>query len=111
MTQQAISKRLKAMGMIQKQENWVPYQLKRRDLERRFFACEQMLQRQNRKGFLNRIVTKDKKWKKLRIYGSNSKFQSQRLLLLCFTYEAPPSLSLENHIYVTKILIFIVLHF
>ncbi|KYM81653.1 Major facilitator superfamily domain-containing protein 6, partial [Atta colombica] len=34
-TQQAISKRLKAMGMIQKQENWVPYELKPRDVERR----------------------------------------------------------------------------
>ena len=27
-TQQAISKRLKLMGMIQKQGNWVPYELK-----------------------------------------------------------------------------------
>ena len=27
-TQQAISKRLEAMGMIQKQGNWVPYELK-----------------------------------------------------------------------------------
>ena len=44
-TQQAISKRLKAMGMIQKQGNWVPYELKSRDLERRFFACEQLIQR------------------------------------------------------------------
>jgi len=38
--QQAISKRLKAMGMIQKQGNWVPYDLKPRDVERRLFACE-----------------------------------------------------------------------
>jgi len=36
--QQAISKRLKAMGMIQKQGNWVPYELKPRDVERRLFA-------------------------------------------------------------------------
>ena len=28
-----ISKRLKAMGMIQKQGNWVPYELKPRDVE------------------------------------------------------------------------------
>ncbi|EFN79452.1 Histone-lysine N-methyltransferase SETMAR, partial [Harpegnathos saltator] len=34
-TQQAISKRLKDMGMIQKQGNWVPYELKPRDVERR----------------------------------------------------------------------------
>ena len=40
-TQQAISKRLKAMGMIQKQGNLVPYELKPRDVERRLFACEQ----------------------------------------------------------------------
>ncbi|GFT40249.1 mariner Mos1 transposase [Trichonephila clavipes] len=38
-TQQAISKRLKVMGMIQKQGNWVPYELKPRDVERRLFAC------------------------------------------------------------------------
>ena len=61
-TQQAISKRLKAMGMIQKQENWVPYVLKPRDVERGLFACEQLLERQRRKGFLHRIVTGDEKW-------------------------------------------------
>ena len=61
-TQQAISKRLKAMGMIQKQGNWVPYELKPRDVERRLFACEQLLERQRRKGFLHRIVTGDEKW-------------------------------------------------
>ena len=36
MTQQTISYRLKSLGMIQKQENWVPYELKPRDVERRF---------------------------------------------------------------------------
>ena len=61
-TQQAISKRLKVMGMIQKQGNWVPYELKPRDVERRLFACEQLLERQRRKGFLHRIVTGDEKW-------------------------------------------------
>ena len=61
-TQQAISQRLKTMGMIQKQGNWVPYELKPRDVERRFFTCEQLLQRQKRKGFLHRIVTGDEKW-------------------------------------------------
>ena len=61
-TQQTISKRLKAMGMIQKQGNWVPYQLKPRDVERRLFACEQLLERQRRKGFLYRIATGDEKW-------------------------------------------------
>ena len=33
MTQQAISKRIKGMGMIQKQGNSIPYELKRRDVE------------------------------------------------------------------------------
>jgi len=37
-TQQAISKRLKAMRIIQKQGNWVPYDLKPRDVKRRLFA-------------------------------------------------------------------------
>lgn len=57
-----VSKRLKAMGMIQKQGNWVPYELKPRDVERRFFTCEQLLERQKRKGFLHQIVTGDEKW-------------------------------------------------
>ena len=61
-TQQTISLRLKAMRMIQKQGNWVPYELKPRDIERRFFACEQLFERQKRKGFLHRIVTGDEKW-------------------------------------------------
>ena len=42
-------------------EMGVPYELKLRDVERRFFACEQLLQRQNRQGFLHRIVTGDEK--------------------------------------------------
>jgi len=37
-TQQAVSVRLRAMGMIQKQGNWVPYELKPRDVERRDFS-------------------------------------------------------------------------
>ena len=39
-TQQAVSVRLRVMGMIQKQENWMPYELNPRDVERRFFTCE-----------------------------------------------------------------------
>ena len=35
-TQAAISKRLKAARYIQKQGNWVPHELKPRDVERRF---------------------------------------------------------------------------
>jgi len=48
-TQQAVSVRLRAMGMIQKQGNWVPYELKPRDIERQFFTCEQLIQRQKTK--------------------------------------------------------------
>ena len=37
------------MGMIQKQGNWVPYEP--RDVERRFFTCEQLIQRHREKVF------------------------------------------------------------
>ncbi|KAG5322300.1 MOS1T transposase, partial [Pseudoatta argentina] len=47
-----VSKRLKGLGIIQKQGHWVPYELKPRDVERRFGTCELLLQRQKRKGFL-----------------------------------------------------------
>jgi predicted transcriptional regulator len=57
-----ISRRLHVMGMISKQGNWVPYELKPRYVEIRFSMCEQLLQRQNRKGFLHRIVTGVEKW-------------------------------------------------
>lgn len=60
--QQTISDRLKAMGMIRKVGHWVPYQLKPRDVERRYFTCKQLLQRYKRKSFLHRIVTGDEKW-------------------------------------------------
>ena len=49
--QQTISYRLKSLGMIQKQGNWVPYELKPRNVERRFFTCE-MLARHKRKGIV-----------------------------------------------------------
>ncbi|EFN76296.1 Histone-lysine N-methyltransferase SETMAR, partial [Harpegnathos saltator] len=68
-TQQAISHRLKSLGMIQKQGNWVPYELKPRDVERRFCTCEMLLARHKRKGFLHRIVSGGEKW----IYYDNPK--------------------------------------
>ena len=55
--------------MIQKQGTWVPYDLKPRDVEHRFFACEQLLQREKMKGFLHGIVTGVEKW----IHYSNPK--------------------------------------
>lgn len=54
-------KRLKALRMIQKKGNWVPCELKPRDIERRF-TCELLLARYKRKSFLHRIVTGDEKW-------------------------------------------------
>ena len=44
-TQTAISKRLKSAGYIQKQGNWVPYELKPRNVERRFCMSEMLLER------------------------------------------------------------------
>ncbi|KAG5323487.1 MOS1T transposase, partial [Pseudoatta argentina] len=64
-----VSKRLKGLGMIQKQGHWVSYELKPRDVERRFGTCELLLQWQKRKGFLHRIVTGDEKW----IHSDNPK--------------------------------------
>ena len=53
---------IESHGNDSTQRNWMPYELKLRDVERRFFTCEQLIQRQQRKGFLHRIVTGDKKW-------------------------------------------------
>ena len=61
-TQQTISYRLKSLGMIQKQGNWVLYELKPRNVEHRFFTYEILLATHKRKGFLHRIVTDDEKW-------------------------------------------------
>ena len=58
-TQAAISKRLKAARYIQKQGNWVPHELKPRDVERRFCMSEMLLERHKKKSFLLRIVTGD----------------------------------------------------
>jgi len=52
----------KAIEMIQKQGNWVPYELKLRDVERCKMTCELMLQKHRRKSFLHLIVTGDEKW-------------------------------------------------
>ena len=46
-----VSKRLKALRMIQKQRHCVSYELKPRNFERRLVMCEQLLQRQKRKYF------------------------------------------------------------
>ncbi|GBP19498.1 Mariner Mos1 transposase [Eumeta japonica] len=56
-----VSKCVKVLEIIQKQGNWVLYELKPRDVERRFLTCELLLQRQKRQGLLHRIVTGDEK--------------------------------------------------
>ena len=61
-TQQAISYRLKSLGMIQKQGNRVSYELTPRYVERSFSTCEMLLARHKRKGFLHHIVTGIEKW-------------------------------------------------
>lgn len=74
-TRAAISKRLKALGFIQKVGNWVQYELKPRDVERRFCMSEMLLERHKKKSFLHRIVTGDEKWihydnpKRKKLYG------------------------------------------
>ena len=76
---QQVSVRLRAMGMIQKQRNWVKWT----ETERRWktiFPYEQLNQRQ---GFLHRIVTGDEKW----IFYDNPKKKK---------YYAKPSQSLPS---------------
>lgn len=68
-TQQTVSLRLKAMGKILKVGRWVPHELSDRQQENRKTTCELLLARQNRKGFLHRIITGDEKW----IYFNNPK--------------------------------------
>ena len=53
---------LKSAGYIQKQENWVPHDLKPRDVERRFSMSDMLLERHKKKSFLHRVVTGDEKW-------------------------------------------------
>nr|CDS34418.1 Mariner Mos1 transposase [Hymenolepis microstoma] len=58
-SEQAISKRPKQLEMIAKEGSWVPHKLKPRDVERRLFACEQLLEGQTRREILHRIVAGD----------------------------------------------------
>ena len=61
-TQATVSRRLKALGFIQRVGNWVSHELKPRDAERRFCMSEMHLERYKRKSFLHRIITGDEKW-------------------------------------------------
>ncbi|GBP69588.1 Mariner Mos1 transposase [Eumeta japonica] len=60
-TQQAVSHRLKSLGMIHKQISWLPYKLKPKDIECRLCMSEMLLARHKEKN-LHRIVTGDEKW-------------------------------------------------
>ena len=64
-----VTKWLISVGYIHKEGNWVPHLLNDKDAGRRLMACEMLLQRHKRKGFLHRIVTGDEKW----IYFNNPK--------------------------------------
>ena len=64
-----ISIRLHAMGKIQKEGKWVPHELTERQQESRRTTCKLLLQRQQRKSFLHRIITGDEKW----VYFDNPK--------------------------------------
>ncbi|KAG5316951.1 MOS1T transposase, partial [Pseudoatta argentina] len=57
-----ISKHLKAIGMIQKQGNYVLYELKPRDVKRRKITCELLLQRHRRKKQRFHSYENTKKW-------------------------------------------------
>ncbi|UYV75347.1 hypothetical protein LAZ67_12003591 [Cordylochernes scorpioides] len=65
-TQPAILLRLKEIGMIRRVGNWVPCELKPKDVECRFSRenCSniQKKKKKERKGFLHGIVTGDEKW-------------------------------------------------
>ncbi|GJQ71175.1 hypothetical protein Trydic_g1074 [Trypoxylus dichotomus] len=57
-----VGKWLHTLGIVQKIGNWVPQGLKERNIERRLVTCEMLLQRQERKNFLHRVITCDEKW-------------------------------------------------
>ncbi|CAK9820084.1 Mariner Mos1 transposase [Anthophora quadrimaculata] len=72
-SQSVISDHLRALGKVYKEGKWVPYELKPRDIEKRKTICEILLGRQQRTGFLHRIIIGDKKW----IYWVRIKTQHQ----------------------------------
>ncbi|GFS63186.1 hypothetical protein TNCV_1496311 [Trichonephila clavipes] len=58
-----VLKCLEALRMIQKQGHWVPYELKSRNIERRFLTRELLLKWLKKERFLlKRNVTGDEKW-------------------------------------------------
>ncbi|UYV82868.1 hypothetical protein LAZ67_22001158 [Cordylochernes scorpioides] len=61
-SQGAVSLRLNSLRMTQKLSRWVPHELSERQQERRLVTCEGLLARHEKKSFLHRIETSDKKW-------------------------------------------------
>ena len=56
------SSNFQTLGFIRKQGNWVPHELKPRDVERRFCMSEMLPERHKKNSFLHRVVTDDEKW-------------------------------------------------
>ena len=61
-TEAAISKRLHAMGKIQKEGRWVPHELTEHNLGQRINTCLSLLVKYQKKDFLWKIVTEDEKY-------------------------------------------------
>lgn len=57
-----VSRRLHAMGKIQKEGRWVPHKLSESAIANRFNIAVSLLAKQKKKSFLYRIVTGDEKW-------------------------------------------------
>jgi len=68
-TSMAVSKRLRAMGKIQKEGKWLPHELTANAIANRLNISISLLARHKKKSFLWRIVTGDEKW----IYFDNPK--------------------------------------
>ncbi|GJQ74132.1 hypothetical protein Trydic_g19054 [Trypoxylus dichotomus] len=64
-----VGKRLHALGMVQKAGNWVPHELKERDIEGRLVTCQNCFNNKRERVFLHRIITGDEKF----IHYGNSK--------------------------------------
>lgn len=61
-TEMAVSKRLHAMGKIQKEGKWIPHELSPTAMSNRLSIAVSLLSKQKKKSFLWRIVTGDEKW-------------------------------------------------
>ena len=95
-TQQTVSVRLRVMGMIQKQGNWVPYELKPRDLKGDFSLANSWFKDNREKIFLHRIVIGDEKW----IFYDNpkkKKYAKSDQSLPSISTSTPAEHSFEDH--------------